>query len=274
MAERRMFAKTIINSGRFLRMPATARLLYYDLGMMADDDGIVEAYAVMCQTKASEDDLNTLVDKGFIKILNEDLVAVICDWKTNNSIRSDRYKPSAYAELLSEPEDEETENNDIPPNSKDDTAEENAVNTNDNQLATNGIPTDTEVHPQVRLGKDRIYNNNTSADKSAVSERVSSSEIEKEFDELWNKYPRKEGRKKAFAAYRKARLRKEKPCSFEQVLKGIAEYSNRIRGSDPRYIKQGQTYFIGECWNDEFIMANDRPPDPAIEKYNCMINRF
>lgn len=112
------------------------------------------------------------------------------------------------------------------------------------------------------------------ADKSAVSERVSSSEIEKEFDELWNKYPRKEGRKKAFAAYRKARLRKEKPCSFEQVLKGIAEYSNRIRGSDPRYIKQGQTYFIGECWNDEFIMANDRPPDPAIEKYNCMINRF
>ena len=43
MAERRMFAKAVINSARFLRMPATARLLYYDLGMAADDDGVVES---------------------------------------------------------------------------------------------------------------------------------------------------------------------------------------------------------------------------------------
>lgn len=112
------------------------------------------------------------------------------------------------------------------------------------------------------------------ADKSAVCERVTSSDIEKEFDELWNKYPRKEGRKKALDAYKRARLRKDSPCSFEQVRKGIAEYSNRIRGSDPRYIKQGQTYFTGECWNDEFIKGTDRPPDSSVEKYNCMINRF
>ena len=42
MAERRMFAKSIIGSARFLRMPVSARLLYYDLGMQADDDGVVE----------------------------------------------------------------------------------------------------------------------------------------------------------------------------------------------------------------------------------------
>lgn len=112
------------------------------------------------------------------------------------------------------------------------------------------------------------------ADKSAVCERVNSADVEKEFDELWNIYPRKEGRKKALAAYKRARLRKESPCSFEQVKKGIADYSNRIRGSDPKYIKQGQTYFIGECWNDEYIRVNDRPPDPSIEKYKCLINRF
>ena len=86
-------------------MPPTSRLLYYDLGMMADDDGIVEAYSVMTQTKATEDDLRVLVAKGYVRILNEDLVTVICDWKTNNTIRSDRYHQSIYAELICQPTD-------------------------------------------------------------------------------------------------------------------------------------------------------------------------
>jgi hypothetical protein len=130
MAERRMFAKSIINSGRFLKMPPTSRLLYYDLGMMADDDGIVEAYSVMTQTKATEDDLRVLVAKGYVRILNEDLVTVICDWKTNNTIRSDRYHQSIYAELICQP--------------------------TDNQLTTNGIPTDNQMETEVRLGKVSI----------------------------------------------------------------------------------------------------------------------
>ena len=53
MAERRMFSKSVINSARFLRMPQTSRLLYYDLGMAADDDGIVEAYTVLRMTGAA-----------------------------------------------------------------------------------------------------------------------------------------------------------------------------------------------------------------------------
>lgn len=35
MAERRMFAKTIIDSDAFIDMPMSARLLYYDLEMRA-----------------------------------------------------------------------------------------------------------------------------------------------------------------------------------------------------------------------------------------------
>ena len=44
MAERRMFAKSVIGSARFLKMPPTSRLLYYDLGMQADDDEIGRAH--------------------------------------------------------------------------------------------------------------------------------------------------------------------------------------------------------------------------------------
>lgn len=100
MAERRMFARSIINSARFLRMPPTSRLLYYDLGMAADDDGVVEAFTVLRTTGAAEDDLRVLVSKNFVRVLNEDLVSFIVDWKSNNLIKSDRYHPSQYKALL------------------------------------------------------------------------------------------------------------------------------------------------------------------------------
>ena len=100
MAERRMFAKAVIGSGRFLRMPPTSRLLYYDLGMAADDDGVVEAFSVMRTTGATEDDLRVLASKGFVQVLNEELVTYITDWARNNYIQKDRYHPSVYAELL------------------------------------------------------------------------------------------------------------------------------------------------------------------------------
>lgn len=100
MASKRMFANAIVGSARFLRMGQSARLLYYDLGMRADDDGIVEAFTVMRETGASEDDLKLLAAKGFVVVLNEDLVSYICDWHTNNYIRGDRRQSSIYAELL------------------------------------------------------------------------------------------------------------------------------------------------------------------------------
>ncbi|MFR5026440.1 MAG: hypothetical protein ACLTC3_09855 [Evtepia gabavorous] len=87
VAERRMFSKSIIGAARFLRMPATSRLLYYDLGMQADDDGVVEAFSVMRLTGATEDDLRVLVTKGFVRVLNDDLVTLISDWSKNNLIK-------------------------------------------------------------------------------------------------------------------------------------------------------------------------------------------
>lgn len=100
MAERRMFSKAVVSSARFLRMPQTSRLLYYDLGMAADDDGVVEAFTVLRTTGAAEDDLRVLAAKGFITVLNEDLVSYITDWRINNQLRKDRYRQSVYAELL------------------------------------------------------------------------------------------------------------------------------------------------------------------------------
>ncbi len=128
MAERRMFAKAIVNSARFLRMPQTSRLLYYDLGMAADDDGVVEAFTVLRTTGAAEDDLRVLASRGFITVLNEDLVAYITDWNVNNQLRKDRYKPSVYAELLVKLSD-------------------------GNQAATNGLPSGNQAATQYSIGE-------------------------------------------------------------------------------------------------------------------------
>ena len=95
-----MFAKSVIGSARFLRMPSTSRLLYYDLGMQADDDGVVEAFSVMRTTGVTEDDLRVLASKGFVSVLNDDLVTYITDWSRNNYIQKDRYHPSIYKEAL------------------------------------------------------------------------------------------------------------------------------------------------------------------------------
>lgn len=157
MATRRMFSRVITESARFLRMPATSRLLYYDLGMQADDDGVVEAFTVIRTTGASEDDLRVLATKGFITVLNEDLVSFINDWKVNNLIKKDRYHPSAYADLLVRL----TDGTDLETYRKPDgTQLESKQNPSDRLNGTQndvfGSDAGTHLEPQVRLGKDSI----------------------------------------------------------------------------------------------------------------------
>ena len=99
MAERRMFAKTIVDSDAFLEMPVSARLLYYDLGMRADDDGFVNSpKKIMRMVGASPDDLNILALRKFI-IPFDNGVVVIKHWKIHNYIRKDTYNETPYKEL-------------------------------------------------------------------------------------------------------------------------------------------------------------------------------
>ena len=100
MASRRMFSIRIVSSARFLKMPISSQALYFHLGLHADDDGVVEAYTVMNSVGCAEDDLKVLVSKGFVQILNEDLVSYITDWSENNLIRADRKIDSIYKDLL------------------------------------------------------------------------------------------------------------------------------------------------------------------------------
>lgn len=96
MAEKRMIAKSIVDSDAFLDMPVTARLLYFDLNIRADDDGFVNSpKKIMRITGASQDDLTILALKKFI-IPFENGVIVIKHWRVHNYIRKDTYTETNY----------------------------------------------------------------------------------------------------------------------------------------------------------------------------------
>ena len=100
MAERRMFAKSIVLSDAFLDMPLSARCLYFTLGMLADDDGFVGSpKAIMRQCGASQDDMAVLLQKRFILAFESGII-VIKHWRMNNYLQNDRHKKTTYLEEL------------------------------------------------------------------------------------------------------------------------------------------------------------------------------
>lgn len=152
MAERRMFARTIIDSDAFLDMPITARLLYYDLAMRADDDGFVNApKRIMRTVGASDDDLQILAAKKFI-IPFDNGVVVIKHWRIHNYIRKDTYNRTPYIEQLNALELDENKAYTIRKDLKE--------LTQDNEPSTERPRAVNEPSTQVILGNTSLYKDN------------------------------------------------------------------------------------------------------------------
>lgn len=153
MAERRMFAKSIVLSDAFLDMPLSARCLYFTLGMLADDDGFVgNPKSIMRQCGASQDDMLVLLQKRYI-LGFESGVIVIKHWRMNNYLRNDRYHTTTYLE--------EKEN--LVVDQRGAYTEKDGIKA----IESVGIPHDNQVvdgrYTEVSIGKDSIgKNNNTS----------------------------------------------------------------------------------------------------------------
>ena len=102
MAERRMFAKTIIDSDAFLDMPLSTQALYFHLSMRADDDGFINnPKKIQRMIGCSDDDLKLLLAKSFI-IAFESGIIVIKHWRLHNYIRKDTYNETRYKQEKSQ----------------------------------------------------------------------------------------------------------------------------------------------------------------------------
>jgi len=140
MAERRMFAKTIIDSDAFLEMPLSSQLLYFHLSMRADDEGFInKPKTIMRMLGAKEDDMSVLILRKFI-IPFDSGVVVIKHWRIHNYLQNDRLTATKYQE---EKQQLELDNN-------------KAYRVKKDQCIQNT----GEVYTQVRLGKVSIGKDN------------------------------------------------------------------------------------------------------------------
>ena len=134
-----MFSKEITTSDLFVEMPSSSRLLYFDLGMEADDEGFIGNARMLSRAYgASSDDLKLLATKGFI-IMFQNGVTVVKDWNLNNKLRKDRIKPTIYTEEKSMLTVDITGSYQL-----------------GNQMPTICQPYVNQMSAQDRLGKDRL----------------------------------------------------------------------------------------------------------------------
>ena len=218
MAERRMFAKTIIDSDAFLDMPLSTQALYFHLSMRADDDGFINnAKKIQRMLGCNDDDLKLLLAKKFI-IPFETGVCVIKHWRIHNLIQKDRYKQTVYTE-----EKEKL------------TLKNNNVYTMDTEC----IQDDTNLEPQVRLGKSSLVE--SSKEKSRINA------LDDGFYEFWNHYPKKVGKDAAHKAWNK-----KKP-KVDEVIKALSWQveSTGWTKSNGDFIPNPATYLNDGRWKDE-----------------------
>lgn len=96
-----MFDKVVTTSDDFLELSAEAQCLYFHMGMLADDDGLSKNYrSYMKLIGATNEDLQSLIDKSFIYKFDSDVIA-IKHWKINNTVRNDRYRPTIFQNKFS-----------------------------------------------------------------------------------------------------------------------------------------------------------------------------
>ena len=187
MAERRMFAKTIIDSDAFLDMPLSTQALYFHLSMRADDDGFINnPKKIQRMIGCCDDDLKLLLAKNFIFAF-ESGVVVIKHWKIHNLIRSDRYKATVYQE------------------------EKAQLSTKDNKAYTFGIPSDNQMETQVRLGKDSLVEDSINKEKNNKKEKI----VRHKFGEYKNVLLSEEDVEK---------LKKEFPTDWVARIENLSSY--------------------------------------------------
>ena len=247
MAERRMFAKTIIDSDAFLDMPLSTQSLYFHLSMRADDDGFINnPKKIQRMVGCGDDDLKLLMAKRFILVFDSGVI-VIKHWKIHNYIRNDRYKPTLYQEEKAELAEK---------NSKAYTFKTEAIES-ENHL---GIPDDNrmgyQMDTQVRLGKDRLVK-----DKKKNSVEPSSTMPEL-FEKVWKTYPKKTNKKKAREQFLKKFKTEE---DLESFKKGYKDYLAYIKLNDWYHPQELFRWIRDDRYNDEYDLSQTNK-QPAYSK--------
>jgi hypothetical protein len=218
MANKRMFSKDIVGSDAFQDMPASSQLLYFHLGMEADDDGFIgNPKKIARSIGMAEDDMKILVSKRFV-LLFPSGVLVIKHHRINNNWDKYNCKRTMYMEEFSQLY-----------------LKENKAYTTDK---TQGKPLQSEnsLKTVFRIEENRI-------DKNRIEDKLSNESVShktlKEYRDLRRQQignppmtPRKSTEKqKAFMAAAKSGIEYFKAQGQEQHGMQFLEYTNDKRNA-------------------------------------------
>ena len=190
MAEKRMFAKIIIDSDLFLDMPLSTQALYFHLSMRADDEGFMNnPKKIQRAIGCTDDDMKLLIAKSYI-IPFKSGVIVIKHWLIHNTLRKDRMTLTTYTNEKSMLRVEDN----------------GAYSMIDNQLSTNCQPLDNQASTncphrldKISIDKNRLYENieekerTTPKNKKNVKDNKNNNAeavtlTEKEYDKLMSEH--------------------------------------------------------------------------------------
>ena len=141
-----MFSSSVTETDSFLELPLKSQALYFHLGMQGDDDGFVaNPRAIIRSIGCTARDLKPLETAGYV-ISFPSKVLVITDWKANNNLRNDRYKPTAFQNELAQLTESANKryilaNFGIPTG---------------NQMDTIGIPSDNQVTTHHSIAQEEV----------------------------------------------------------------------------------------------------------------------
>ena len=113
-----------------------------------------------------------------------------------------------------------------------------------------------ELLQEVREIKKKIYaqipsNPASEPPKSEPKQAVDTEPFREEFEILWSKFPRKQGKKDALRHYIAAR---KQNIPFKTINDGLDRYIDYIRqnGIEPTFVKYGSSWFCEWGWQDDY----------------------
>lgn len=103
--------------------------------------------------------------------------------------------------------------------------------------------------------KEKFKDNNTIYNNTFNN--TINNNVQTEFETIWGMYPKKQGKKKAYKEYLKAI---KDGVTNGEIKDGIQRYIQYIKSSgiSDKYIKMGQTFFSGRCWDDEYKIESNK----------------
>jgi len=76
------FSLDVIDTDKFLDMPASSQILYFHLGVRADNDGFISSpKAIVRAVNCEAADFDTLIKKGFVSLVDNGAYIEAWRWR-------------------------------------------------------------------------------------------------------------------------------------------------------------------------------------------------